>query len=124
MERKRPITEDDVLLTELLLARSYSCLKQSVMQASSDAVGSAVHSLGGTVKKHPVATAGAAIGTGIILYGLFRLMIRSSPGEPGSCKDFSRPGMTMDILSLLMPLILPYLTAYLEKYLGRRSART
>jgi hypothetical protein len=76
--RNRPITEDDVLLTELLLAQSYGKLKHSVMQVSSDALSSVGASVAGTARKHPCATAGAAVGAGVILYGLFRMMIGSS----------------------------------------------
>ena len=74
MENRRPITEDDVYLTELLLAKSYGSLKESVVKASSDALRSAGESVGGAVRRHPYATAGAAAGAGILLFLLFRLM--------------------------------------------------
>ena len=76
MKNRRPITEDDVYLTELLIARSYGNLKHSVAKASSDALGSVGDAVGGTVRKHPYATAGAAVGAGIIMFMLFRLMNR------------------------------------------------
>jgi hypothetical protein len=122
VEKHRPITEDDIYLTELLIARSYGNLKQSVVQASSDAFGSVGESIGGTVRKHPCATAGAAIGAGIILFGLFRMMNRggSSREKRGSDREKrSRTDMTTEIFSMLMPIITPYVTAYLKKYLGR-----
>ena len=120
MGRNRPITEDDVLLTGLLLAQSYGKLKQSVVQVSSDTLSSVGTSVAGTVKKHPYAAAGAAVGAGIILYGLFRLMSGSS-SQKSERKHASRSDMTMEIISMLIPVVTPYVTAYLEKYLGRRS---
>lgn len=122
MEKRRPISEDDILLTELLIARSLGNLKQSVVRKASRTLSSA----GGTVKKHPYATAGAAVGAGIILYGLFRLMKRKgSPGmsDAGGREYTSQPNVTMEILSMMMPIIAPYITTYVEKYLGKAFSR-
>jgi hypothetical protein len=122
VEKRRPITEEDVLLTELLIARSYGNLKQSVVRASSGAFGST----GATIRKHPYAAAGAAIGAGIILFGLFRLISRGGSGRRSRAGDreySSRPDMAMEILSMIMPIITPYITAYAEKYLGRMFSR-
>jgi hypothetical protein len=116
--RRKPITEDDILLTELLLARSFGNLKQSVAREASRTF----RSVGGTVKKHPYAGAGAAAGAGIILYGIFRLL--KGGGSASRCvnggrQQGSRSGITMEILSIMMPIITPYITAYVEKYIGR-----
>jgi hypothetical protein len=120
MKNRRPINEDDILLTEMLIAQSYGNLKKSVVRASSDAFGSLGESVGGTIRKHPYATAGAAVGAGVILFGLFRLLNRNSSGKKNGDSGRERKSdMGMDILSMLMPLAMPYLTAYLEKYLGR-----
>lgn len=126
MERRRPITEEDILLTELLIARSYGNLKQSVVREASRTLSSVGGSVGGTIKKHPYAAAGAAVGAGIILYGLFRLMNRDGPAKgraAGGRDPMSRPGMTMEILSMIMPIVTPYITAYVEKYLGMKFSR-
>jgi hypothetical protein len=124
VKNRRPITEDDAYLTELLIARSYGKLKHSVVRASSDALGSVGDAVGGTVRKHPYATAGAAVGAGIIMFMLFRLM---NPGgssrRKGNNNRENRPGRHMDIPGMLAPIVVPYLTAYLEKYLGRMFAR-
>jgi hypothetical protein len=122
VEKRRPITEDDVLLTEMLIARSYGNLKQSVVKTSFHALGS----VGGTLKKHPYATTGAAVGAGILLFGLFALMFRGSSGrkrDAGDRERSSRPDLMMEIFSLLMPMVTPYITAYVEKYLGRVFTR-
>lgn len=125
MKNHRPVTEEDVYLTELLIARSYGNLKQSVAKASSDALGSVGDAVGGTVRKHPYATAGAAVGAGIIMFMLFRLMNRggSSRRKGGSDREKSRSGMHADILGMIVPIAAPYLTAYLEKYLARMFTR-
>jgi len=123
VEKRRPITEDDILLTELLLARSYGRLKQSVVQASSDAVGSLGATVGGTIRKHPYATAGAAVGAGAILYGLFRLMNREPARGHSDKKTSLRADMTMEVISLLAPVVMPYVTAYLEGYLKKPHSR-
>jgi len=122
VKNRRPITEDDVLLTELLIARSYGNLKKSVVKTSFEALGS----VGGTLKKHPYATAGVAVGAGILLFGLFALMFRGGSGRKradGDRDHASRPDMTAEIFSLLMPVVTPYLTAYLEKFLGRTFSK-
>ena len=125
MENRRPITEDDIYLTEMLIAKSYGHLKQSVVRASCDALSSVGESMGGTVKKHPCATAGAAVGAGILLFMLVKMMGGgSSRGRRAAEREQkSRSNITTDILGLLMPLAMPYLTAYVEKYLGRMAGK-
>jgi hypothetical protein len=125
VKNRRPITEDDVYLTELLIAKSYGNLKHSVAKASSDALGSVGDAVGGTVRKHPYATAGAAVGAGLIMFMLFRLMKAggSSRRKGNSDREKSRSGRHSDILGMLVPIVAPYLTAYLEKSLGRMFAR-
>jgi hypothetical protein len=125
VKNRRPITEEDVYLTELLIARSYGKLKHSVVKASSDALGSVGDAVGGTVRKHPYATAGAAVGAGILMFMFFRLMNRDGSSRRKGCGDpeKSRSGMHLDILGMLVPIVAPYLTAYLEQYLGRMFAR-
>jgi len=122
VKNRRPVTEDDVLLTELLIARSYGNLKKSVVKTSFAALGS----VGGTIKKHPYATAGTAVGAGILLFGLFALMFRGGSGRrrDDSERDHaSRPDMAAEIFSLLMPVVTPYITGYLEKFLGRTFSK-
>jgi hypothetical protein len=113
---RRPITEDDILLTEMLIARSYGNLKQSVVRASSETLSSIGGSVGGT--------AGAAAGAGIILFGLFKLMSRGSPSRGRAERGRKHSSdMGMDIISLITPLLMPYITAYLEKYLGQMFSK-
>ena len=117
MERRRQITEEDILMTEAMIARSYGRVKRSVMQAPSRAFSSA----GETVRKHPVAAAAAAVGAGIALFGLFRLMTRQGTREKdaGGRERRSRPDMTREILSMIIPLAAPYVTGYLKNYMAK-----
>jgi hypothetical protein len=122
VERRKPITEEDVLLTELLIARSFENLKQSAVRTTSRSLRSA----GGSIKQHPYAVAGAAVGAGIILYGIFRLMNRNGSAKKSNAVDreySSRSGVTIDLLSLMMPIVKPYITTYLENYMGRMFSR-
>lgn len=125
MKNRRPITEDDVYLTELLIARSYGKLKNSVVKASSDVLSSVGDSVGGTVRKHPYATAGAAVGAGILMFMFFKLMNPGGSSRRKGDSDRKKPrsSLTTDLLGMLMPVVAPYFAAYLEKYLGRMFAR-
>lgn len=117
MEKRRQVTEEDILMTEEMIARSFGRLKRSVARAPSQAFRSA----GETVRKHPVAAAAAAIGVGIILYGLFRLMTRHGAAKEqaaGSRDRGSRPDMSREILSIIIPIITPYVTGYLKNYMA------
>jgi hypothetical protein len=118
VEKRRQVTEDDILMTEAMIARSYGRLKQSVARAPSQALSS----LGGTIRKHPVATAAVAVGAGLTLFGLFRLLTRQGAtggSATGGREQKSRPDMKMEILSMILPLVTPYIAGYLEKYMGR-----
>jgi hypothetical protein len=118
VEKRRQVTEEDLLMTEAMIARSYGRLKQSVIQAPSQALGS----MGKTMRKHPFAAAAAAIGTGIALYGLYRLVTRKGAAKErgtGDREQRSRPDMIMEILSMILPMVTPYIAGYLEKYMGR-----
>lgn len=113
MERRRPITEDDLLLTEFLLARSYGNLKKTVVRDACSAAGS----LGGTMKKHPYATAGVAVGAGVLLSAMFALLLHGRKSH-GHAKGSAGQDMTSQVFSMLLPVIAPYITGYLEKFLG------
>jgi hypothetical protein len=116
---RKPIDEDDIYLTEMLIARSYGKLKRSVVDVSSKTLNSVGGTLGGTIKEHPYASAGAAVGAGIILFGLMKLMNRNSSSKGrGTGGRESSSGTGLNIVSLLMPIVSPYFAAFLEKLLG------
>ena len=116
MENRRQVTEEDILMTEEMIALSFGRMKQSVVQAPSRAFSSA----GDMVRKHPVAAAAAAVGAGIAIYGLFRLMTRRGAARenvPVHRERESRPDMSREIISMIIPLVTPYVIGYLKNYM-------
>ena len=116
MENRRQVTEEDILMTEEMIALSFGRMKRSVVQAPSRAFSSA----GDTVRRHPVAAAAAAVGAGIAIYGLFRLMTRRSATRenvPVRREHESRPDMSREIISMIIPLVTPYVIGYLKNYM-------
>ena len=116
MEKRRRITEEDIYLTEELIAQSCGRLKQSIVRVP----GRALQSVGKTVRKHPIAAAGVAVGAGIALFALYRMM--TSQGAGGRSVDRreqkSGPDMMTEIVSLLLPIVTPYIAGYFRNYMG------
>src|SRR5665647_2706572 len=122
MINRRRITEEDLLVTEKLIAESYGQVRQSVVQAPTRAFGSFCT----TIRKHPFAAGGTAVVAGALLFGIFKLVTsRSSYNEePGRSRnqlqrDRRGPDLTQEMLSMIIPLAAPYITGYLQNYIGR-----
>ena len=122
MKTRRQVTEEDLLITEALIAKSYGRLKQSVIQAPSRAL----RSVGQTAREHPYATAGTAVVAGAAVYGIYNMiMSRASVGESRGRsqvplqKKTSRPDLLHEMLPLIIPLAAPYIVGYIQKYLGK-----
>jgi hypothetical protein len=121
MENRKRVTEEDLLITEALIAQSYGQLKQSVIQAPSRALKSAEI----TARQNPLATAGVAIVAGVALYGIFK-MVTSNPsphgapggGRSGLKKEAGHTDLLQKMLPMLIPLVIPYIGGYIQKYLG------
>ena len=114
MEKRRKSTEEDLLVTEALIAESYGRLKKSVVQAPSRALGS----VGGTLSRHPFAAAATAILGGIAAYVIITRMT-SHVAVAERKRDTSRPDFMHEMLSMIIPLAAPYITGYIQKYIGR-----
>ena len=113
MKNRRPITEEDILVTEALIAESYGRLKKSVVQAPSRALGS----VGGTIRRHPFAAAATAIIGGIAAYVIITRM--TSPGAgAGQKEEQSRPDLMHEIQAMIIPLLAPIIIGYIQKYIG------
>jgi hypothetical protein len=126
MKNRRRVTEEDLLITEALIAQSYSQLKQSVIQAPSQVC----RSISQTVREHPYATAGTAVVGGAAMYGIIKMMTSpaSVPEAPARDrgprqKDACHPDLMHEMLLLLIPLAVPYITGYVQKYLGSIQSR-
>lgn len=119
MENRRLVTEEDLLITEALIANSYGQLKQSVIQSPSRAF----RSIGQTVREHPFATAATAVVAGVAVYGIFKLItsrasVQKAQGkEPSPLqKDTNRPDLMQEMLPVILPLVAPYITGYIQNY--------
>lgn len=120
MENRRQITEEDLLVTEALIAKSYGRLKKNIFQAPAKVLGPVSQ----TISEHPLEAAATAVGGGIAAYGIARMMTpcnskkegKKRHGKKKSAKRRNDP--MMDILSALLTLAIPYITVYLEKYMG------
>jgi hypothetical protein len=119
MGNSRRVTEEDLLITEALIAQSYGQLKQSVVRIPSRAY----HSVGQTLRDHPYATAGTAVVAGVAIYGIIKMMTSASPvqyaqGDSRVRKDTHHMDLLQQMLPIIIPLVTPYLGGYLKKYLG------
>jgi hypothetical protein len=121
VDRKR-ITEEDLLVTESLIAESYGRVRQSAAEAPSRALGSFCT----TIKNHPFAAAATAVVAGAVMFGIFKLVTsRSSHNEePERSRNLlqrntSRSDLTQEMLSMIIPLAAPYITGYIQNYIGR-----
>lgn len=117
METRKRVTEEDILTTEALIAKSYCRLKQSVSQVPSRAFTSA----GRTVRQHPYATAAAAVVAGVALYGIFKTITSRAPAHeaPGGSRSARKKetGLIQQMLPMLVPLLAPYIGGYILRYL-------
>jgi len=122
MNNRRPVTEEDLLITEVLIAKSYGRLKRSVIQVPSRAY----QSLGETAREHPYATAGTAVVAGAAMYGIIKMMTSHTSGSEAQArsrapvqKETCHPDHMHDMLLMIIPLVTPYIASYLQKYLEK-----
>jgi hypothetical protein len=113
MESRRRITEDDLLVTEALIAESYGQVKKSVVQAPSRALGS----VGGTIRNHPFAAAATAIVGGIAAYVIITRMTSHGAGD-GQKRERSHSDLMHEMQAMIIPLAAPFVMGYIQKYLG------
>jgi len=114
MKNRRRITEEDVLVTEALIAESYGRVKKSVSRAPSQAFGS----VSGTISRHPFAAAAIAIAGGIAAYVIIS-RITSHVSVAEQKRSGNRPDLVHEILSMVIPVAAPYVTGYIQKNIGR-----
>ena len=123
MQRRRPVTEEDLLVTEALIADSYGQLKQSFIQLPSRAY----RSVAQTVRKHPYESAATAVGAGAAVYGIINLMTarvcvqepQERPRATTRQNDTGRPDLMQEMLPILIPLVVPYITDCIRNYIGK-----
>ena len=112
MAERRRVTEEDVRVTEALIADSFDRLKSSIAHAPGDALRPALD----VVREHPFAATATAVGAGALAYKLLRMAApRSRSGAKGR-------SLKSSMASQLLALATPYVASYLEQQLGRALA--
>lgn len=125
MEKRRRVTEEDLHITEAMIAESYGRLTQSVAKAPSRGL----RSVEQTIRKHPFETAAVAIGIGLTAYAFTKLMrprvrfdkVDEQPHaqvKKVECQDLIR-----EILAMVIPLAVPYITGYIQNYMNEIHSR-
>jgi hypothetical protein len=118
VESRKRITEEDLLVTEALIAESYGQLKQTVVRAPSRALRSA----GNAARAHPYAAAATAIVAGVAVYGMYKMMTSRPGGSIPRQKEMGGTDLLQGLLPVIIPLITPYIAGYIQKYLGKIQA--
>jgi len=127
MENRKRVTEEDLLITEALIAQSYGQLKQSVIRAPSRAF----RSVSETAREHPYATAATAVVAGVVVYKIINQLTSHGSVQKGPerenvsrPKDTCRPDPMHDILLVILPMVTPYIASYIQKYLEKAESKT
>ncbi|MGE5831751.1 MAG: hypothetical protein ACM3X8_02410 [Methanomicrobiales archaeon] len=116
MEEHRRVTEEDLLMTEAMIAESYGRLKMSLERTPSRVLRSASR----TIVEHPIAAAGAVTVGGILAYkvlGMLQPRIADEKNGMGR-KAGSRPNLAGEIMSAVLPLATPYIARFIGDSLG------
>jgi hypothetical protein len=117
---KKKVTEEDLKVTEALLASSFNNMKNSLARIPGDMV----KPVTSTVKAHPYATVATAAGAGLMGYQLIRLMTprvitrEVKVGPQGEVKEPARASLASQILSIAAPYILGYLRQEVTRLLA------
>jgi len=117
---KSKVTEEDLRLTEALIARSFLRVKTSIASTPAELLTPAKN----TIREHPFAATATAAGTGLIIYEIIKM---ASPKPPVREVSLDRPARVMgspgaDIKSQVVSTVLPYVASYIQQELGRYLA--
>jgi hypothetical protein len=112
MGTHRQVTEEDLHVTEALIADSFARLKRSIAEAPHEAIRPATD----MIREHPFATTAAAAGAGVIMFQVAKMMLGS--GAPRKEAQRGR-GAKTDLIGQLLPLAAPYITSMLQQQLGK-----
>lgn len=112
MGAHRRVTEEDLHVTEALIADSFARLKRSVAEAPREAIRPAAD----MIREHPLAATAAAAGAGVVAFQLAKLTLGSRAPRQEARRG---RGMGMDVLGPLLSLAAPYVTSMLQQQLGK-----
>lgn len=111
MEGRRRVTEEDLHVTEALIADSFGRLKKSIAEAPHEAVRPAAN----LIREHPFVAAAAAAGAGMVAFQVFR-MVAPGPAPKGQEK---RGDKSSGLIAQLLPMAAPYIASMLQQQLGK-----
>jgi hypothetical protein len=112
MGAHRRVTEEDLHVTEAMIADSFARLKRSVAEAPHEAIRPAAN----VIREHPLAATATAAGAGVIAFQLIKVIL----GSRAHHKEARRGrGGGIDALGPLMSLAAPYVTSILQQQLGK-----
>ncbi len=111
MEGRRRVTEEDLHVTEALIADSFGRLKKSIAEAPHEAVRPAAD----MIREHPFIAAAAAAGAGMVAFQVFK-MVAPGPAPKGHEK---RGGLTSNLTGQLLSMAAPYIASMLQQQLGK-----
>jgi hypothetical protein len=112
MGNHRRVTEEDLHVTEALIADSFGRLKRSVAEAPHEAIRPATN----LIRDHPLAATAAAAGAGVIAFQVAKMMF----GSRAPSKEASQgKGKGIDVMGPLLSMAAPYITGMLQQQLGK-----
>jgi hypothetical protein len=111
MTNGRPVTEEDLHVTEALIADSFARLKRSIAEAPHEAVRPATN----VIRDHPFAATAAAAGAGLIAFEVAKVAF----GSRRRSKETGKSRHGVDVLGPLLSLATPYITSMLQQQLSR-----
>jgi hypothetical protein len=114
------ITDEDLLITEKLIAGSYGLLKRSVIQVPLQVY----DTIDETVRKHPLGAVISAIFTGGIVYEVISLIYpctsalksRDITPDPIPVKQ-KTTDFNQEIMMMIIPLVTPFIVKSIQDYL-------
>jgi hypothetical protein len=112
MEGHRRVTEEDIHVTEALIADSFGRLKKSIAEAPHEAVRPAAN----IIREHPFIAAATAAGVGMVAFQMFRMV---APGPAPKGQEKKRGGLLPDLMGQLLPMAAPYMASMLQQQVGK-----
>jgi hypothetical protein len=112
MGTSRRVTEEDLHVTEALIADSFARLKRSITEAPQDAI----RPMTSMVREHPLAATAAAAGAGVVAYQLAKMIFASGPVRKETRKG---KGILGDIMGQGLSMAAPYIASVIQHQLGK-----
>lgn len=101
MAAPRRVTEEDLHVTEALIADSFRRLKKSVAAAPHEVARPAAD----LIREHPLAATATAAGAGVIAFQVMKMLVGRPAHGSGSKVKRAGSDLTGELLSMATPLI-------------------